>query len=157
MSSSPSAAAATAAAAAATMAAVVAGACVVTSLRRKQSATKQPSSLSAAAVQRVVVATRIHGKEAGAGKPLPNAAPLRAFLRRALAYADAVVVVVEVADVMAPTLLVRVRDVCRDFAGDGCPVHVLPVTPWGRCVLAWGVVVYLCLLALRTAAVDCVL
>ena len=43
-----------------------------------------------AAVQRVVVATRIHGKEAGAGKPLPNAAPLRAFLRRALAYADAV-------------------------------------------------------------------
>lgn len=128
---------AAAAAAAATVAAMVAGACVVTSLRSKQQPIPKPSfssSSSPSSVKRVLVATRIHGKEAAGGKPLPDAAPLRAFLQRALTFADAVVVAVEVADVMAPTLLVRVRDVCRDFAGDGCPVHVLPVTPWGRSV-----------------------
>ena len=114
---------------------MVAGACVLTTLRSKQQPIPKPSSSSSpSAVKRVLVATRIHGKEAAGGKPLPDAAPLRAFLQRALTYADAVVVAVEVADVMAPTLLVRVRDVCRDFAGDGCPVHVLPVTPWGRSV-----------------------
>jgi hypothetical protein len=76
-----------------------------------------------------VVATRIHGTETS-GKPL-DPGPLRRFLQRALAYADAVVVAVEVADVLTPSLLVKVRDVCRDFQG-GAPVHVLPVTPWGR-------------------------
>lgn len=84
---------------------------------------------------RVAVATRLHGTEASSASAF-DAAPLRRFLQRAVAYAHAVVVAVEVADVFAPTLLVKVQDVARDFVGDGCPVHVLPVTPWGRCVRA---------------------
>jgi hypothetical protein len=92
---------------------------------------EQPQPEPPAAASKVVVATRIHGKEASRSQAPLDAAPLRRFLQQALTYADAVVLAVEVADVFAPTLLVRVQDIARDFAG-GCPVHVLPVTPWGR-------------------------
>jgi hypothetical protein len=51
-----------------------------------------------------------------------------------LAYAAAIVVAVDVADVFLPSLLVSVTDVVKEFAGS--PIHVLPVTPWGRYVFA---------------------
>ncbi len=82
---------------------------------------------------RVLVATRVHGQEASATAPF-DGAKLRAFLRSALGYADAVVVAVEVADVYSPNLLVAIQDVVKEFAG--CPIDVLPVMPWGRFVPA---------------------
>jgi hypothetical protein len=82
---------------------------------------------------RVLVATRIHGQETTAATPF-DGAKLRAFLRSAVGYADAVAVAVEVADVFHPNLLVAVQDVAKEF-GD-CAIDVLPVTPWGRFVPA---------------------
>jgi len=82
---------------------------------------------------RVLVATRVHGQETTAVTPF-DGAKLRAFLRSAVGYADAVAVVVEVADVFHPNLLVAVQDVAKEF-GD-CSIDVLPVTPWGRFVPA---------------------
>lgn len=82
---------------------------------------------------RVLVATRIHGQETTAATPF-DGAKLRAFLRSAVGYADAVAVVVEVADVFHPNLLVAVQDVAKEF-GD-CAIDVLLVTPWGRFVPA---------------------
>ena len=58
---------------------------------------------------RVLVATRIHGQETTAATPF-DGAKLRAFLRSAVGYADAVAVAVEVADVFHPNLLVAVQD-----------------------------------------------
>jgi len=82
---------------------------------------------------RVLVATRIHGQETTAATPF-DGAKLRAFLRSAVGYADAVAVAVEVADVFHPSLLVAVQDVAKEFGG--CSIDVLPVTPWGRFVPA---------------------
>lgn len=82
---------------------------------------------------RVLVATRIHGQETTAATPF-DGAKLRAFLRSAVGYADAVAVAVEVADVFHPRLLVAVQDVAKEFGE--CTIDVLPVTPWGRFVPA---------------------
>lgn len=81
----------------------------------------------------VLACTRIHGHEA-ASKQSFDASKLRSFLRSTLAYAAAIVVAVDVADVFLPSLLVSVTDVVKEFAGS--PIHVLPVTPWGRYVFA---------------------